>query len=77
MSHVAKDREHSEACKDAGATVQGTESDAVSDGTRRHKIVHYSHYSKPDMQDTNKILNFANAQSETHKVQFKVQWRGH
>lgn len=38
MSHVAHDREHSEACKDAGATVQGTESDAVSDGTEDIKL---------------------------------------
>lgn len=29
MSHVAQDREYSEACEDAGATVQGTESEAV------------------------------------------------
>lgn len=38
MSHVAQDREHSEACKDAGATVQGTESDAVSVGTEVIKL---------------------------------------
>lgn len=51
MSHVAQDREHSEACKDASATVQGTESDAISVGTEDIRfLITYS--SKADVQRT-------------------------
>lgn len=81
MSHVAQDREHSEACKDAGATVQGTESNAVSVGTEDVKPFIMWIIQKLEYKAQNKILNSANPKSEAHKVGmykvFKVQGRGH